>query len=1500
MRVTCLLPRFLALFVALCLALPGPALALRNLEPVESGLEEQIARRLGLPSAGLEEKVASRPATLRQVLLSAGAVTGKDRQVRWALQRALERLRGVPKSLRAPVERWPRIVESKLRIVRILYPEDRGAPVDRTALARELNALYRRLREAVRDLKRSPSVAGTPKGVSIRVVWSRTRTRQGDLRLLENALKELAKVDPAAYGRVISTVRVVSFEPLQETAAVSNAPGLILFGSPFHAELEGQVRQELAMAALVQEAAHDEFQNRWWRRALLTRQGLGFRHRLKSPLTDSRSPYSYLLEVDGNQAMLETLVRLVGSTRSRSDRQGALIGMILEILQKTHATLKPLQGLLRRRDVLTQAGKRMVQRQLRKQQELMGQFASLAPAAGTEGGTGHPPGGLFAGYLQQMLDDEEVRRNGWDAETLSRLGEVLEEALEEARILLGEPVSFDLIRVTHKEPDGPLSWVVREGDRSVLAINLATRMEAPLAVHVAYYVLRHELGERIAFHPRGNGSIALSEEPAMIVSGFKGHPYLRVVGPRPSADLADPRTPLGFLASGGPDGRSARVGDVVADKVALLMVGGQGKAELVSRLLDYSGEVTYAIRQGLTKSEAVDQDHLIRWLASLARFEGVSRGVATREASDTAEGISQIAGQVLARLDRARGPAGRTGAQPVPDRGTYERLVGEYAKLFRGVQTRAVHAAAAAGGRAAGLEEKGPIQVTELFSAETEVLLAQLPTPPPGGWNPRGSTPTTRLYAIARDPQRLRSVREAIGGSMTGLEEGEDLGTLDYGAEMLQALMQEVNDAADDAVVEEEGVEALEVYLFNETPALSRRRGLRLDLGAEASPANWHAYILHAMEEAGIGFGYWAVRAQRWTAPGDQPAISFFFQPAASPKRAGLEEPNPPQRPGDFGRAAGYGLLPSIGGIVPYRVKPGDEILPEAEYEMPGRMPLAPDEVKPGVEIAVRQLQTQPVALNDLGRFALGDLTFRIVPMGPDWKGGRPEKKKGKVAVTPMAQKFLLQVWLGEGREVSEEEWEKGSLEMIPLDEGMSVVIGRERLPDSLNPLTEIDLEGEIGTPVSDARYRDLFRGLDDEGSDDDRTEIRVAISYYENGLDKVVYLPRQALTNSVSRGGMRTKPRPGKDMSTGGFLPGYHQPGHTRVAMKGDEVIFSDLGSTAGTRIEVRGAQVEALTAQTVGSFRERWASGETQVGEVSVSQTIVGSRQKGPTPNRGMRFPYEVPFRISLKGDGQEWAVMEFKVEDGPKEGRFYSRKPLRRQWNRRESNGYVSQEAVPVAAQARFGEEASRVKESYEVSYDPASGEIIVLSYSAYPTEVVPLEETGSSAPAAGLEENPYRLRIPEVVDQFTLVRSGDAALTQRAGYLLEGEGLIFSPVFALSELRTAFRPLFAGVVESRQELEALIQIFAAVPQIHDLLRERLVVAEEQPAKSDGEKYALALAEAKRKLLAVADTVIPVTEREPDLLAQLVRYLEGVGYHLPDDPAARDAALTLLRAA
>lgn len=62
MRNLSLLPRSLALWLTLGLSLPNPALGMRNLEPAESGLEEEIAQALGGANAtgvtGLEERTS--------------------------------------------------------------------------------------------------------------------------------------------------------------------------------------------------------------------------------------------------------------------------------------------------------------------------------------------------------------------------------------------------------------------------------------------------------------------------------------------------------------------------------------------------------------------------------------------------------------------------------------------------------------------------------------------------------------------------------------------------------------------------------------------------------------------------------------------------------------------------------------------------------------------------------------------------------------------------------------------------------------------------------------------------------------------------------------------------------------------------------------------------------------------------------------------------------------------------------------------------------------------------------------------------------------------------------------------------------------------------------------------------------------------------------------------------------------------------------------------------
>jgi len=468
---------------------------------------------------------------------------------------------------------------------------------------------------------------------------------------------------------------------------------------------------------------------------------------------------------------------------------------------------------------------------------------------------------------------------------------------------------------------------------------------------------------------------------------------------------------------------------------------------------------------------------------------------------------------------------------------------------------------------------------------------------------------------------------------------------------------------------------------------------------------------------------------------------------------AGAEEPLPPWRPSDFGRRE-FGAM-HIGGIMAYTVQPGDKIFQEGVvYETPGRSPLSPAKIRVGATIAARQVQTVVVPFRKLGRFAIGQLTFQLVPMGADEIAMSPEEEAGGgVAVAPMAKRYKLQVWL-DGDPVD--------LDMVHLEDGTPVDIGREDFPAQRNPLTQFDLEGKLGRAVDDARYKTRFGGWGDK--DPLRNpEWRIAVTWLENSLSKTAYLPRQALTNAVSRGDARVEGRPGWNVINRQFIPQYRQTGHLRIEIMGDDVVFSELGSTNGTDIEVdrqwaqdMGYRVHAEHVSLVGDLWDatdesaREATGESIVGNTGAGEdpsviermteslvqkmkdrliVIEQMKKEGIpiNPLKGARFPFERPFQISFRIDGESWVAREIVL----KEGQMYTRKPGGK-W---ESAGYdySAQEYVPIAAQKQLGDAGSMVHEGYRVLYIPSNNTEMVLNFSPYQIRISPI--------AAGAEESYY---------------------------------------------------------------------------------------------------------------------------------------------------------------
>ncbi len=471
---------------------------------------------------------------------------------------------------------------------------------------------------------------------------------------------------------------------------------------------------------------------------------------------------------------------------------------------------------------------------------------------------------------------------------------------------------------------------------------------------------------------------------------------------------------------------------------------------------------------------------------------------------------------------------------------------------------------------------------------------------------------------------------------------------------------------------------------------------------------------------------------------------------------AGAEEPKPPEHPKDFSKEEFPAV--SIGGSMPYIVKPGDPIFPTGvTYQTMQNLPLDPSQVHPGTEIKVRKIKTITVPLAALGRFAMGPLTFQILPMGEDQQIRPPDESSGGgVAVAPMAKRYLLQVWL-DGK------W--ADLDLVHLEDGVPVRIGREDLPAELDGVTQFDLEGKVGRPVNDKRYREVFERWYMKKAGE--PEWRVAVSWTENELDKIAYLPRQALSNSISRGDARVEKRPGWNAINGKFVPAYRQTGHLQIEIMGDEVAFSDLGSTNPTQIEVRREWAQSrghryrvheryasfagnLWEEAGDSLEESRTNAGTgkpeedpSVAERAVSELVerlkdqlvvidrLQDNDEVPlNPQKLARFPFERPFQISIRVDGEKRVTNEFKVE----KGQIHVRQPGTESW-KPAGTDYRAEEWIEVAGQSHLEIDASRVEEGYHVLYAPITNTVVVLNYSPYQLQISPLT-------AAGAEEGRFQ--------------------------------------------------------------------------------------------------------------------------------------------------------------
>ncbi|PIQ82791.1 MAG: hypothetical protein COV76_01750 [Candidatus Omnitrophica bacterium CG11_big_fil_rev_8_21_14_0_20_64_10] len=227
-------------------------------------------------------------------------------------------------------------------------------------------------------------------------------------------------------------------------------------------------------------------------------------------------------------------------------------------------------------------------------------------------------------------------------------------------------------------------------------------------------------------------------------------------------------------------------------------------------------------------------------------------------------------------------------------------------------------------------------------------------------------------------------------------------------------------------------------------------------------------------------------------------------------------------------------------------------------------------------------------------------------------------------------------------------------------------------------------------------------------------------------------------------------------------------------------------------------------------------------------------------------------------------------------------------------------VSEEAILTAVQGRSPEEAAEaLMDAAAKGTDNKTA--LVIEAVAVP-ERSGLESAGPPASRAELIQ-----KVQEVFGGFRRsfgvfepVRDPSVQVDEQVGFLLSGEGLTFAPMLTLLQAQGVFPDgVFSGVVETREELDRLSEIFPDTGTLHRVLRDQLVVVEEQPGE-DLETRRKNAFDWARATLVLWDSVEEVKDLQQDLLNQLEGILRHAGYRLPDDPPSREAARLLLQAA
>jgi len=307
--------------------------------------------------AGMEESI-------EEVLQQIEQRFSGDQQIMETIKDGRTYLQRVPDDLKQEVERWPFLIKRKQRLLQFL-----NLNFPKVLVPAEVSLMMMELDRITLVISKSALVPGT----SIRVLWfDPPSDKSADLAYIAEALRLLKEVSQRHHQQVETYVQFIQVGYGTEARSTNDnlkafvtesEPGLIRLRQVFETYmLRHEDRVHDLLETFAEEVDHMRFHAQWGKttNTLVADKLFEFETSKQSLLTDHRDPYSYLLEVDGQFAVTESLLHVAASLTDSFERKAGFFSIKkhLGYVAETLAHLKSLD-----KGILTERGADLVAEQ---------------------------------------------------------------------------------------------------------------------------------------------------------------------------------------------------------------------------------------------------------------------------------------------------------------------------------------------------------------------------------------------------------------------------------------------------------------------------------------------------------------------------------------------------------------------------------------------------------------------------------------------------------------------------------------------------------------------------------------------------------------------------------------------------------------------------------------------------------------------------------------------------------------------------------------------------------------------------------------------------------------------------------------------------------------------------------------------------------------------------------------------------------------------------------